>query len=140
MKTESSENDESNLSKSDLFSDETIAAHLEKVSIELEAAKNKSANNLRAALETIQNRLTELKKQSPPVEKLEKVLEKLDALIDETLLENYETENLKIEIEKQTASYKNKMETEVYRRTFDLMLLKRLREQAEVPRLSLFYL
>jgi len=32
------------------------------------------------------------------------------------------------------------MEAEVYQRTFDLMLLKRLREQAEIPRLSLFYL
>ena len=140
LKTESSESDESNSPKSDLFPDEAIAAHLEKVSIELEAAKNKSENSLRATLETIQKRLTELQKQCLPVEKLEAALEKLDALIDETLLENYETEKLKIEIEKQTASYKNKMETEVYRRTFDLMLLKRLREQASVPRLSLFYL
>ncbi len=31
-------------------------------------------------------------------------------------------------------------EREVYERTFDLMLLKRLREQAEIPRLSLFNL
>jgi hypothetical protein len=47
---------------------------------------------------------------------------------------------LKGEIEKQIAAYKNKMEREVYRRTFDLMLLKRLRERAAIPRLSLFYL
>jgi hypothetical protein len=32
------------------------------------------------------------------------------------------------------------MEQEVYQRTFDLMLLKQLRERANVPRLSLFYL
>jgi hypothetical protein len=47
---------------------------------------------------------------------------------------------LKSEIEKQIASYKIKMEPEVYERTFNLMLLKRLRESAEIPRLSLFYL
>jgi transcriptional regulator NrdR family protein len=71
---------------------------------------------------------------------LEKLLEKLDASIDQSLLKNSENERIKSEIEKQIASYKNKMEREVYQRTFDLMLLKRLRERAEIPRLSLFYL
>jgi hypothetical protein len=61
-------------------------------------------------------------------------------LIDQSLLKYSETEKLKVEIEKQIASYKNKMEAEVYQRTFDLMLLKRLREKGEIPRLSLFYL
>jgi hypothetical protein len=32
------------------------------------------------------------------------------------------------------------MEAEAYQTTFDLMLMKRLREDAGVPRLSLFYL
>jgi hypothetical protein len=55
-------------------------------------------------------------------------------------LKTVETDRLKSEIEKQIASYRNKMENEVYQRTVDLMLLKRLREQMEIPRLSLFYL
>jgi hypothetical protein len=51
-----------------------------------------------------------------------------------------ENEKIKAEIKKEIASYQNRMEKEVYQRTFDLMLIKRLRETAEIPRLSLFYL
>jgi hypothetical protein len=32
------------------------------------------------------------------------------------------------------------MEREVYEKTFDLIILKRLREETEIPRLSLFSL
>ena len=52
----------------------------------------------------------------------------------------WENEALKAETEKNLASYRDKMEKEVFQRTFDLMLLKKLREQSKVPRLSLFYL
>ena len=126
--------------ESNLFSEDAIAAHLEKVSLELKLAEGKSEGDLQAALKKVSNRLVELGRKSNPAENLEDSLEKLDALVDESLLRNYETEKLKGEIEKQIASYKNKMEREVYQRTFDLMLLKRLREQAEIPRLSLFNL
>ncbi len=131
---------EANLSKSDLFPDEAIAAHLERVSGELNDAMSKADGDWRAVLETVFSRLTELRRKPQSAENLEESLEKLDALIDENLLRNFAIETLKPEIEKQIASYKNQMEREVYRRTFDLMLLKRLREKAEIPRLSLFYL
>ena len=131
---------ETDLSKSDLFPDEAIAAHLERVSGELNDATSKADGDWRAVLETVFGRLTELRGQPQSAENLEESLEKLDAFVDENLLLNFAVETLKPEIEKQIASYKNKMEREVYRRTFDLMLLKRLREQAEIPRLSLFYL
>ena len=81
-----------------------------------------------------------VRKNFSDVENLERDLEKLDAFVDENLLNNYSSENLKKEIEKNLASYRNKMDAEIYRRTFDLMLVKRLREQAKIPRLSLFYL
>jgi hypothetical protein len=55
-------------------------------------------------------------------------------------LKSFETDKLKAEIEKQLAAHRNKMEREVYERTIVLMLLKTLREKAEIPRLSLFYL
>ena len=131
---------ETDLSKSDLFPDEAIAAHLERVSGELNDATSKADGDWRAVLETVFGRLTELRGQPQSAENLEESLEKLDAFVDENLLLNFAVETLKPEIEKQIAAYKNKMEREVYRRTFDLMLLKRLREQAEIPRLSLFYL
>ena len=123
-----------------MFPDESITAHLEKVSVDLNEARQKAVGELRETLENVLRQLMSLKQNSQETELLEKSLEKLDGLIDESLLQYSETERLKSEIEKQIASYKNKMEAEVYRRTFDLMLLKRLRERAEIPRLSLFYL
>jgi len=125
---------------SNLFSDEAISAHLEKVSADLKKAGQKSEAELRETLENVLRQLVNLKQNSQDTESLEKSLEKLDASIDQSLLKNSENERIKSEIEKQIASYKNKMEREVYQRTFDLMLLKRLREKAEIPRLSLFYL
>lgn len=123
-----------------LFPDEAIAAHLEKVALELKSATAKADGDLRDILEKISTDLSELRRKSNAAEKLEESLEKFDALVDASLLQNIETATLRGEIEKQIASYKTKMERSVYERTFDLMLLKRLREQAEIPRLSLFYL
>lgn len=126
--------------ESNLFSDDAIVAHLERVSLELKLAADKAEGEWQATLKKVSSRLAELKGKSHAAGKLEESLEKLDALVDESLLLSFETETLKGEIEKQIAAYKNKMERDVYQRTFDLMLLKRLRERAAVPRLSLFYL
>lgn len=49
-------------------------------------------------------------------------------------------EALTNEIKKQLRPYRRHMETAVYDQTFENLLLKRLREQFGVPRLSLFYL
>jgi hypothetical protein len=138
--SETSNSKETNLSKNDLFSAEAIDAHFEKTLTDLKKAHKKADGDLRKTLEIVSENLAKLRQNPQIVEALEKSLEKLDSAIDESLLKSFETEKLTIEVEKQIASYKNKMEREVYRRTVDLMLLKRLREQAEIPRLSLFYL
>ena len=117
-----------------------ITAHLAKVSADLKKSRQKADGGLREILEKVLEHLVKLTGNSQDTESLEKSLEKLDAEIDKVLLKTAEAEKLKGEIEKQIASYRNKMEREVYQRTFDLMLLKRLRERAEIPRLSLFYL
>ena len=117
-----------------------IAAHLEKVSADLKLAQDKFKDELGETLERVESRLTELRESFSNAETLEESLEKLDSLIDEKLLQTFATDSLKSEVEKNLASYKNKMDAEVYQRTFDLMILKRLRERAEIPRLSLFYL
>jgi hypothetical protein len=44
------------------------------------------------------------------------------------------------ELKVQFKPYKSQMDPEVYKQTLDNLLLKRLREQSGVPRLSLFYL
>ncbi len=123
-----------------LFSDTAVETHLKQVSTDLESAKQNAAGDLRETLERVLNRLAELEKNIEGSEKLEESLDKLDALIDESLLKTGAADDFKAEIEKQLAAYKNKMEQDAYRRTFDLMLLKKLRETAEIPRLSLFYL
>jgi hypothetical protein len=48
-------------------------------------------------------------------------------------------EKQKTAVKEQLKPYRNHMETEVYNQTFNNLLLKRLREQFCVPRLSLFY-
>ena len=126
----------------EMFSAEAIKNHFEKSIFELESAKEKTSGELRENFERVLSRLNELQNDNSKPEKLEESLEKLDTLIDEALIKSggEKLAELKKEIEKNLASYKAKMETEVYQRTFDLMLTKRLREEAEIPRLSLFYI
>jgi hypothetical protein len=129
-----------------LFSAETIAKHLRAVFISVETArKNASSEGLRGTLATVANELARLEKDFQTTENLEQSLENLDAAIDQQLLLEATTtvavnNELKADIRKQLAGYKNKMAADVYNRTFDLMLLKRLREQSAIPRISLFYL
>jgi len=130
-----------NSGKNELFSREAIEAHLENVSQDLSETLQAAANgDLRETLERVLNRLGEVGGNYETAEKLEETLEKLDALIDESLLKTSDTAHLKAETEKNLASYRGKMEAEVFQRTYDLMILKKLREQAKIPRLSLFYL
>ena len=129
--------------ESSIFSDDTIAAHLENVSLQFENAKLSAKNELGETLERVWNRLQELKTGFTDAETLETDLTALEKLIDECLLANTANEEfalLKANTENQLKSYKPQMETEVYQRTFDLMLLKKLHEKHEIPRLSLFYL
>lgn len=123
-----------------IFSDESIKAHLENAGRRLQIAAQKAGDNLREILKRVSRRLDELKQGSTDAETLENALEDLEKLIDAELLKTHKSHELEKEIARSLAAYKNKMEAEVYRRTYDLMLLKRLREQAAIPRLSLFYL
>ncbi len=122
------------------FSSDALIAHLENVGAELEKARVIAKGELRETLKRVLARLPELKQDSRNAEKLEESLNDLENLIDKSLLDGFDNAALKSEIEKQMASYRAKMDAETYKKTFDLMLLKRLREKAEIPRLSLFYL
>ena len=130
-----------NSSDSRLFPDETVKAHLKKVSAELKTARAQTDGKLGARLDEVLNDLNALGGDFQATENLEQTLEKWDALLDGALLESeFADAETKAEIKKQLAAYRGKMDAEAYERTFSLMLLKRLRERAEVPRLSLFYL
>ena len=126
-----------------IFSHDTIAEHLENVSLQFENTKVSAKNELGETLERVWHRLQELKTSFTDAETLETDLTSLEKLIDESLLANTDNEEfaiLKADTENQLKNYKKQMEAEVYQRTFDLMLLKKLHEKHEIPRLSLFYL
>ncbi len=89
-------------------------------------------------------RLKELKSNmSDDAEQTDKSLSDVENFLDQTLLSKTEKTHLK-QIEKEIAgqlrAYKAEMEKEAYGKTFRLMLLKRLREDLGIPRMSLFYL
>lgn len=76
-------------------------------------------------------------------ELLDKSLSDVEDLLDMALLEKSDRERFKAlnkEVTSQMRPYKSGMEDEAYKNTFRLMLLKRLREEENIPRLSLFYL
>ena len=74
--------------------------------------------------------------------KLEDSLTGLERMLNDSMLSvvNATTlAELKTEVKDQLKPYRSHMETAVYNQTFNNLLLKRLREQFGVPRLSLFY-
>ncbi len=126
-----------------MFSGETMAAHVENISSSLEKAKLIANKGLAETLGRVLDRLSELKTSFTEAETLEEDLTHLEKMIDESLRQNFDKERftkLKAETEKELHSYKKQMDMEVYQRTFDLLLLKKLRLETEIPRLSLFYL
>jgi prephenate dehydrogenase len=75
--------------------------------------------------------------------KLEDSLTALERMLNDALLASVPVESLesiKKELKAQFKPYKNHMDAEVYKTMVNNLLLKRLREQHGVPRLSLFYL
>jgi hypothetical protein len=100
------------------------------------------------ALSRTATRLEELEKdfshaRRPDAETLESDLTSLEKTLDDAVLESLppgELDRLRSETEEQLKPYKNRMERATYQQTFENLLLKRLREQHGLPRLSLFYL
>jgi hypothetical protein len=85
-------------------------------------------------------RLNELKNTlTDDFEKVEASLAQIEKILDEELKRNAGKLHL-TDIEQQLSGYKKSLDKETYQKTFDLMLLKRLRDEHEIPRLSLFYL
>ena len=77
------------------------------------------------------------------VETVDKTLGDIEKLLDRSLLANWDKTQLMTlekEIASQIRAYKAEMEKDAYKKTFEMMLLKRLREEVGIPRLSLFYL
>ena len=79
---------------------------------------------------------------TPDTRKLEDSLTGLERMLNDSMLAvvNATTlAELKTAVKDQLKPYRSQMEPAVYNQTFNNLLLKRLREQFAVPRLSLFY-
>jgi hypothetical protein len=128
--------------KNGFFTRETVLEHLEN---SIDALKNSGKTTIqRAGFQRAIARLEELKLNlTDDYEKAEEVLTDIENFLNDELKRGAVAAHLNAvekDAEKQLSAYKNKMEKEVYEKTFDLIILKRLREESGIPRLSLFSL
>lgn len=124
-----------------VFSVEAVAAHITGA---VAALQGNPATELREDLERAVHRLEELAaNMTNDFETVDKTLGDIEKLLDRAMLANWEPTHLKAlkkEVGGQLRGYKADMDADSYRNTYELMLLKRLREEAAIPRLGLFYL
>jgi len=123
------------------FSGEDVSAHILGV---INYLKTSPDENMRDDFDRAISRLEELLANiSDDFELVDKTLSDIEAFLDKALLTNSDKLHLNKlgkDISGQLKAYKAALEPDVYKKTFDMMLLKRLREDAGLPRLSLFYL
>ncbi|MDQ2974044.1 MAG: hypothetical protein M3R69_01380 [Acidobacteriota bacterium] len=134
------------------FSRGAILEHLKHGRLGLLAALNarklKEQDELYEALERAVALLEELEQDfagttSLDAQKLEQSLSGLERMLSDavrSVAESEQVASIEREVKEQLKPYRKQMEPAVYQLTFDNLLLKRLREQFGIPRLSLFYL
>jgi Asp-tRNA(Asn)/Glu-tRNA(Gln) amidotransferase A subunit family amidase len=137
------------------FSAAAIVGHLQLGRIGLLAAlannsrmKESLDDDFSEALERAVARLTELEQEVAEValldaQKLEQSLTGVERMLSDAVrlvASAEDLETIKREVKDQLKPYRKQMEPAVYQQTLDNLLLKRLREQFGIPRLSLFYL
>lgn len=125
----------------DALSPESVAGHISRLILELRSLKNPAlADDLERAASRLENLRDELGEN---FEHVDKSLSDVEHFIDHALLTNSDNEHLKrveSEVLEQLKPYKAGMDKEAFEKTFEMMLLKRLREEHSIPRLTLFYL
>ena len=123
------------------FSSEAVSSHIANA---IDALKSNPAESLREDLERAVIRLEELAANlSDDFETVDKTLGDVEKLLDRAILANWDKSHLKAlakEVTGQLRAHKGDMDPDSYKNTFELMLLKRLREETGIPRLGLFYL
>ena len=125
---------------------ETIISHLQFVAENLRRERAELNGEWQAITADILAELQKAQKSFEAdgnLENLETVLSELDRQIDEKLTIVFnETEFIKIKAATvaQLRSHESRMNSQVYNQTFKNLLIKNLRDQAGLPRFSLFYL
>ncbi|QYO65511.1 hypothetical protein [Leptolyngbya sp. 7M] len=123
------------------LSREVIRRHISSL---IEKLREVAEPRLGEAIDRATKRLIELNEtMADRPEQIDGALSDIEGMLEEAMLSNIESVHLK-KIEKEVAGelrqYKSHMEKSSYQRTHKLMLLKRLREHYNIPRLTLFYL
>ncbi len=123
------------------FSRESIEQHINGLLKKMDCV---AAPELAEDAHRAKERLRELRNDlADAPEQVDLSLCDIENFLDQALLSKTEKQHLK-RLEKETAAqmraYKADMEKEAYETTFRLLMLKRLREDHAVPRMSLFYL
>ncbi len=128
----------------DVLSENTIEEISNGINAAIEALRQCDIDALREDIERVIDRLSELQDHlSPDLQSVDGSLLDIEKILDQTLLTKTDKAHLtKVEkdIIAELKPYKKGMDAAAYSSTFQLMLLKRLREDAGIPRLSLFYL
>jgi len=123
------------------FSREAIAAH---ISAAIETLRSCGRAELAEDIGRSVTRLEELKGNlTDNFEAIDGTLSDIEKLLDRAMLTNWDRVHLKLlekDVAGQLKAYKTGMEPDAYANMFELMMLKRLREEAGIPRLGLFYL
>lgn len=134
------------------FSPAAIMEHLQRGRSRLlevgAGRKNVGEDDLSDALERSVALLWELEQDfaaagSPDAQRLEQSLSGIERLLSDAIRTVADPEQMvaiEREVKQQLKPYRKHMEAAVYQQTFNNLMLKRLREQFGVPRLSLFYL
>lgn len=123
------------------FNIDAIKAHID---ASIEKLRAVELENIREDIERAVSRLEQLRTDiSDDPETIDATLSDVEKLLERAMLANWDAVHLKY-IESQVTAelkqYKRDMEDAAYRSTFDLMLMRRLREEAAIPRLGLYYL
>jgi hypothetical protein len=130
------------------FSFAAISQHLQRNRATLgELAQSRNEDDLSEALARAAALLVEIENDfacaaTLDTRKLEDSLTGLERMLNDAMLSVIDKDRLselKKEVKDQLKPYAAQMEAAAYKQTFDNLLLKRLREQFAVPRLSLFY-
>jgi hypothetical protein len=123
------------------FSPERIAEHIRNVIGELRQSQNP---DLREDIERAIERLEKLAvEHSNDLATADQSLSDIENFLEHALLTRLGDERLtesKKEVAAQLRAFKSEMKAEAYEQTSRVMLLKRLRDEEGIPRLSLFYL
>jgi hypothetical protein len=123
------------------FSPERIVEHIESVIGELRQSENEE---IREDIERAISRLRELAaSHSNDIETADHALSDIESFLENALLTKIDKARL-ADVERDVAAqlrpFKSQMEPDAYKQTSRVMMLKRLRDEERIPRLSLFYL